>query len=305
MIEILTLGPRVITLDGAEAPAELRHRKNFALLVYLARSPGRMRSREHLVGLFWSDKPEDRARHSLREAIRILRSVLGEDGLELESDRVRLANDAVHLDIDTLQQLEDSNDSRGAAELVRGEFLEGFTVPAASAFEDWLGSERLHWRGRSVGVLIRYAEESLARGDSATATVNAEQQDVVAAVREITGGTLADLVVEAVGHREHRINDCFNLVRHGDEILFFGVPPEKINDVNWRILFDKNASIHTSIGPSFERDFPLAMRWIAEGRIDVTPVITHHLPLDQIQAAFDLFAERRDGALKVFVDFPR
>ena len=175
MIEILTLGPRVITLDGAEAPAELQHRKNFALLVYLARSPGRMRSREHLVGLFWPDKPEDRARHSLREAIRILRNVLGEDGLEVESDRIRLADDAVHLDIDALQQLVDSNDSRGAAELVRGEFLEGFTVPAASVFEDWLGSERLHWRGRSVAVLMHYAEESLAQGNSATAIVNAQR----------------------------------------------------------------------------------------------------------------------------------
>jgi threonine dehydrogenase-like Zn-dependent dehydrogenase len=47
------------------------------------------------------------------------------------------------------------------------------------------------------------------------------------------------------------------------------------------------------------------MRWIAEGRIDVRPVITHQMPLSQIQEAFDLFAERREGSLKVFVDFPR
>jgi threonine dehydrogenase-like Zn-dependent dehydrogenase len=112
-------------------------------------------------------------------------------------------------------------------------------------------------------------------------------------------------VVEAVGHREQRINDCFNLVRYGGDILFFGVPTSKIDDVHWRIIFDKNASIHTSIGPSFERDFPLAMQWIAEKRIDVTPCITHQLPVDQIQEAFDIFAERRDGAIKVFVDFPR
>jgi threonine dehydrogenase-like Zn-dependent dehydrogenase len=68
-------------------------------------------------------------------------------------------------------------------------------------------------------------------------------------------------------------------------------------------LFDQNASLHTTIGPSFERDFPLAMRWIAERRIDLTPLITHRFPVTEIQAAFDTFAERRDGALKVFVDF--
>ena len=139
----------------------------------------------------------------------------------------------------------------------------------------------------------------------ATATINAQREDIVDRVRQITGGAMADIVVEAVGHREHRINDCFNLVRYGGNVLFFGVPREKMDDVQWRVIFDKNASIHNTIGPSFERDFPLAMRWIAEGRIDVRPVITHQMPLSDIQQAFDLFAERRDGSLKVFVDFPR
>jgi threonine dehydrogenase-like Zn-dependent dehydrogenase len=139
----------------------------------------------------------------------------------------------------------------------------------------------------------------------ATAVVNPERDNIVDAVRQITGGNLADLVVEAVGHREQRINDCFDLVRKGGDILFFGVPENKIDDVHWRVMFDKNASIHTSIGPSFERDFPLAMRWIAEARIDVSPIVTHRFPVDQIQLAFDTFAERRDGAQKVFVDFPK
>jgi threonine dehydrogenase-like Zn-dependent dehydrogenase len=156
-----------------------------------------------------------------------------------------------------------------------------------------------------IGIDILQDRLEISPKTGATGSINADKQDVVEAVRDITGGDMADLVVEAVGHREHRINDCFKLVRYGGDILFFGVPTEKIDDVHWRIIFDKNASIHTSIGPSFERDFPLAMRWIAEGRVDVTPVITHRMGLDQIQEAFDLFADRQDGALKVFVDFPR
>jgi threonine dehydrogenase-like Zn-dependent dehydrogenase len=142
-------------------------------------------------------------------------------------------------------------------------------------------------------------------GMRATATINSAKQDLADAVRQITGGQLADVVIEAVGHREQRLGDCFDVVRPGGDILFFGVPTKRIDDVPWRVVFDKNASIHHSIGPSFERDFPLAMRWIAEGRLDVSPLITHHFPLDEIQQAFDTFAERRDGALKVFVDFAR
>ena len=72
MITCRTLGPLAVTVDGAEPPAELLWRKHLALLLYLARSPRRSRSREHLIGLLWADKPETAARHSLREAVRVL-----------------------------------------------------------------------------------------------------------------------------------------------------------------------------------------------------------------------------------------
>ena len=139
----------------------------------------------------------------------------------------------------------------------------------------------------------------------ATEVINASREDAVQRVRELTGGNMADLVVEAVGHREQQLNDCFDLVRHGGDVLFFGVPTKTVDGLQLGTLFGKNASIHTSLGPSFERDFSLAMRWIAEGRINVAPVVTHHFPVANIQEAFDTFAERREGALKVFVDFPR
>src|SRR2546421_7236814 len=58
VIVVRALGPADVRVDGAAAPAELLWKKNLALLVYLARSPKRLRTREHLVGLLWADKPE-------------------------------------------------------------------------------------------------------------------------------------------------------------------------------------------------------------------------------------------------------
>lgn len=138
----------------------------------------------------------------------------------------------------------------------------------------------------------------------ATATIDASREDPVQAVTRLTGGRLADLVVEAVGHREQTLNLCGELCRRDGRILFFGVPPQRIDNVHWMEVFRKNITVHTSVNPDFARDFPLAMRWISEGRIDVAPVITHRFPLRDIQTAFDTFRERRDGALKVFIDFP-
>jgi threonine dehydrogenase-like Zn-dependent dehydrogenase len=138
----------------------------------------------------------------------------------------------------------------------------------------------------------------------ATATINVTREDPVARVQSLLGGELADIVVEAVGHADQVLNTCISLVRHGGRILYFGVPPEQIDGVRWRDFFYKNATIHTSVNPDFRRDFPLAMRWLAEGRVDLRPLITHTYPLAQVQTAFETFRDRRDGAQKVLLEFP-
>src|SRR5207245_2915569 len=84
--------------DGAGAPSELTWRKNIALVVYLARSPKRARAREHLIGLLWGDKPDEKARHSLNEAVRVLRRYAGEGGVDSDAAQVRFHADAVELE---------------------------------------------------------------------------------------------------------------------------------------------------------------------------------------------------------------
>ena len=63
--------------------------------------------------------------------------------------------------------------------------------------------------------------------------------------------------------------------------------------------------MHTSVDPDFLRDFPLAMRWIGEGRIDLSALVTHRFPLAKIQTAYETFRDRKEGAQKVLVEFPR
>ncbi len=71
-----------------------------------------------------------------------------------------------------------------------------------------------------------------------------------------------------------------------------------------RGAMDRNLTITMSLNPDFERTFPLAMQWIAEGRVDLSPVLTHRYPLSELQTAFDTFRDRKDGASKVLVVFP-
>ena len=139
----------------------------------------------------------------------------------------------------------------------------------------------------------------------ATHVVASATEDPIEAVRSITGGRLVDVVIECVGHRDQTLDLCVDLCRQAGRILCFGVPPDSITVGPWRRLFDRNITLHTSVDPDFRRDFPLAMRWIADGRIDLARLVTHRYPVAEAQLAFETFRDRVDGALKVIVEIAR
>lgn len=148
-------------------------------------------------------------------------------------------------------------------------------------------------------------ESRLARSGEfgATETVCNATSAPIDGVRDILDGNLPDVVVEAVGHDDQQFDLAIDLCRPSGRILYFGVPPARV-DVKWRDTLFKNLTIHSSMNPDFERDFPLAMRWIGERRVHVRPLITHRFPLSQIQRAFEVFHNRHEGAQKVLVEFP-
>lgn len=165
MIDASLLGPVQISVDGNAPPPELLWRRNLALLIYLACSPKRSRTREHLTGLLWPDKAEEKARQSLREALSKIRSAVGDEGVETAGDQVRLAAGAVRLDTDRFQALAAAGEWESAAALVSGPFLEGFAVPGAGALEEWLSAERREWNARGMSALLRVAQMKLDGGD--------------------------------------------------------------------------------------------------------------------------------------------
>jgi DNA-binding SARP family transcriptional activator len=169
------LGPVEVTIDGQAAPADLLWRKHLALLVVLARSPSRKRSRTQLMLLLWGDKPDSAARQSLNEALRILRRRLGDDAVITRGDEVQLAEGAVELDANEVDRLLDAGYVSAATELIRGDFMDGFTVPNAWDFEEWLAAERRLWREHAVTALAEAATSALASGTTRGARTFAER----------------------------------------------------------------------------------------------------------------------------------
>jgi DNA-binding SARP family transcriptional activator len=173
-LELQCFGAPAALLDGKPAPPELQGRKQLALLIYLALSPGRRRSRAHLVGLLWPDKPEALARHSLSEAMRRLRTHLGVERLVSEADVIVI--DQTDLEVDALQfDALVTREPAKAVRLLRGDFLEGFALDDAPAFEEWTAGVRAGYRSRAAAALIAFGEDALAATRYADALESARQ----------------------------------------------------------------------------------------------------------------------------------
>lgn len=147
----------------------------------------------------------------------------------------------------------------------------------------------------AVDLLPERLEVSIRMG--ATHTVCGDAAAVLQAVRDLTGGRGADLVVEAVGYSD-TLNLAASLIRRNGTVLGFGVPHEATYQFAMQGFFRSEGRLINSVGPDIQHDFPIAVELVATGAIDVGPLVTHRFPLAQAQEAFSLFADRKDGVIK-------
>jgi len=155
---------------------------------------------------------------------------------------------------------------------------------------------------RVIGVDQHDYRLQVAKKMRATHTVNADRDESVDAISELTDGAMGDIVVEAVGHQTGTINQCLKMVKRGGTVLAFGVPDEKVYPIRYRDFFRRNVRLIGSVMPEAQRDFPLAMDMIVQGRVDVAPMLTHRLPFTEAQRAMELSVFKRDGAIKIVFD---
>lgn len=150
---------------------------------------------------------------------------------------------------------------------------------------DIIGIDPLDWR------------RDMARAMGATQVIDPKASDAIEAVQEITRGSMADLVVEAVGDGA-TYTTAVALSRRGGSVIGFGVPDKEVADgvVELPLLTMQRKEINlvmtVNAGANPYDDYAAALDWIQQGRIDVKPLITHILPFADIQRAFELFVDR-------------
>ncbi|MDY6968764.1 MAG: zinc-binding dehydrogenase [Spirochaetota bacterium] len=133
--------------------------------------------------------------------------------------------------------------------------------------------------------------------------INPQKSDVVGAVSEITKGDMADIVIDAYGQEVDVINQCFDLVCHNGQVAFFGICLEESPGLNFNVFFRKELRMIASVGPDITLDYPYALKMILQNSIDVTPLITHVMPFEEIQKGFEKAVKRDDETIKIVLKF--
>ena len=143
-------------------------RRRLALLAVLAASGEDGRSRDQLLGLFWPEVSQPRARHSLQQLLYAIRSSLDES-VFTGSNPLRLNAAVVGSDIGDFIDALSRDELEAAIELYRGPFLDGFWLGDAPEFEQWMEAERGRLERRYTDALERLAKRAEDAKDPAAA----------------------------------------------------------------------------------------------------------------------------------------
>ncbi|MEJ7759265.1 MAG: BTAD domain-containing putative transcriptional regulator [Gemmatimonadaceae bacterium] len=139
-------------------------RRRLALLAVLAAAGERGRSRDQLLGLFWPEVTQARARHSLDQLLYAIRTSL-DGGVFTGANPVRLNSSFVGSDIDDFTVALENGEVETAVDSYRGPFLDGFYLSDAPEFETWMDAERRRIERSYSEALERLAKSAEEAGD--------------------------------------------------------------------------------------------------------------------------------------------
>jgi alcohol dehydrogenase len=152
-----------------------------------------------------------------------------------------------------------------------------------------------------IGVDTVPARLAMSKRMGADHVVDFRKEDPVEAIMRLTDGRGVDVAIEALG-TQATFEGALRVIRPGGILSSLGVYSSDLKiplDAFAAGLGDK--SIRTSLCPGGKERMRRMLAVISSGRVDLGGLVTHRFKLEQIEDAYDLFANQRDGVLKVAV----
>jgi S-(hydroxymethyl)mycothiol dehydrogenase len=151
-----------------------------------------------------------------------------------------------------------------------------------------VAGSRLAGAAKIIAVDIDDRKLATAASLGATHTVNSRETDPVEAIRELTGGFGADVVIEAIG-RPETYRQAFYARDLAGTVVLVGVPtPEMKLELPLLDVFGRGGALKSSwYGDCLpSRDFPLLIDLYLQGRLDLDAFVSETIALDGVEDAF-------------------
>jgi threonine dehydrogenase-like Zn-dependent dehydrogenase len=169
-------------------------------------------------------------------------------------------------------------------------------------------------------IAIDREPERLKMAEAAGAITISDEDDVLGRLHALTGGRGPDAAIDAVGMEAHgsaydsvkqtlkleqdrafALRQAMRAVRKGGVLSIPGVYSGFIDKLPFGAVFGKGVTLRMGQTHMMRYMRPL-LDLIEAGKIDPSFVITHRVPLSRAPQAYAMFAEKRDGCIKVVLD---
>ena len=158
-------------------------------------------------------------------------------------------------------------------------------------------------KGASLIITVDGNDERLAisKKMGADVTLNFRNVDVVDEVMKITNGRGADASIEALG-TQLTFQQALRVLKPGGTLSSLGVYSEDLTiPISAFAAGLGDHKINTALCPGGKERMRRLLSVVESGRVDLGVLVTHEYKLDDIVEAYDLFANQRDGVLKIAI----
>lgn len=166
--------------------------------------------------------------------------------------------------------------------------IEFVKVAGAKCIVMDLNEERLRFCRERMGVDYTI----VSRGDGSE----------LARLQEITGGQLADVVIDATGSHKS-MSAALQYCAFGGRLVYVGITQQEVSFPHAPVMHRRQLTILASRN-ALSGDFARIIRLIENGRINTDPWITHRVPFSEMIAEFPGWLKPESGVIKAVVEMP-
>lgn len=129
--------------------------------------------------------------------------------------------------------------------------------------------------------------------------INALAPDVLEQLKEITGGDMPTVVIDATGNLK-AINNAFQYMAHGARFVLIGLQKEEI--VFSHPEFHKREATLMSSRNATRADFEHVIACMKQKLVEPTTYITHRVLFDQVKDQFESWLDPKNGVIKAMIE---